>query len=148
MNLERIKTLAEAYGANPARWPAAERADAEAFLAAEPAARLWLEEAASIDRVLDAAETQKVTRALEDRILAHLPEPRVARAGLLAKLSGLMPGGWAPASALACSLVLGLAVGATLPGMVGLSDPQAADPALLALGDFDEDAWGDLGDGT
>lgn len=148
MNLERIKSLAEAYGANPARWPAAERADAEAFLAAEPEARRWLEEAAAIDRLLDAAETQKVTRALEDRILAHLPEPHVARAGLFAKLSDLLPGSWAPASALACSLVLGLAVGATLPGIVGLADPQASDPALLALGDFDADVWGDLGDGT
>lgn len=148
MNLERIKTLVEAYGANPARWPAGDRAVAEAFLKATPEARTWLEDAAALDRLLDAAETQMVTRALEDRILAHLPEQRAARAGVLARLADLLPGGWAPASALACSLALGLAVGATLPEIAGLGDPQAADPALLAFGDLDTDAWGELGDGT
>lgn len=148
MNLERIKALTDAYGANPARWPTVERAAAEAFLKATPEARVWLEEAAALDRLLDAAETQKVTRALEDRILAHLPEQRTARPSLLARLTGLLPGGWAPASALACSLALGLAVGATLPEIAGLGDPQAVDPALLAFGDFDTDAWGELGDGT
>lgn len=148
MNLERIKTLTEAYGANPARWPNAERADAKAFLKTSPEAQRWLEEAASLDRLLDAAETQKVTRALEDRILTQLPERKAPRAGLLAKFADLLPGGWMPASALACSLALGLAVGATMPDIAGLGDPQGADPALLAFGDFDADAWGDLGDGT
>ena len=40
MDLARFETLADAYGADFRRWPAAERPAAEALLASAPAARI------------------------------------------------------------------------------------------------------------
>jgi len=53
MDPERLNELIDAYGAEPARWPAAERAAAQALLARTPAARARLAEAAALDSRLD-----------------------------------------------------------------------------------------------
>ena len=47
MTIERLKALAEAYGADLRRWPASERPFAESLIATDPAARAALEEAAA-----------------------------------------------------------------------------------------------------
>lgn len=139
MNIERFKTLVEAYGANPARWPEGERVAASLFAEQSAEARGVLQDAAAFDRLLDTAETQPVTRALEDRILATFPERPVRERAAWFALR------WLPAAAVACSLALGLAVGAALPGLAGVSD-AAVDPALIALSGGDAD-WADMGDG-
>lgn len=140
MNIERFKILVESYGANPARWPEAERVAALLFAEQSAEARDALQEAAAFDRLLDTAETQAATRALEDRILATFPERTVKARAPWFTLR------WIPAAAVACSLALGLAVGAALPGLVGVSDMSAVDPALIALSGGDAD-WNDMGDG-
>ncbi len=140
MNIQRFKTLVEAYGANPARWPEAERVAALLFAEQSAEARDMLQEAAAFDRLLDTAETQPASRTLEDRILATFPERTVK------KRSPWFTQRWIPAAAVACSLVLGLAVGAALPGLAGVSDTTAVDPALIALSGGDAD-WADMGDG-
>lgn len=139
MNIQRFKTLVEAYGANPARWPETERVAALLFAEQSAEARDVLQEAAAFDRLLDTAETQPATRALEDRILATFPE-RTAR-----QRAPWFTQRWIPAAAVACSLALGLAVGAALPGLAGVND-TAVDPALIALSGGDAD-WADMGDG-
>lgn len=141
MNIERFRTLVEAYGADPARWPDAERVAAQRFAEQSAEARDALHEAAAFDRLLDTADTQPATRALEDRILATFPERTVSERAPWFTLR------WIPAAAVACSLVLGLAVGAALPGLAGVSDAAAVDPALIALSGGDAD-WADMGDGT
>ncbi len=139
MNIQRFKTLVEAYGANPARWPEAERAAALLFAEQSAEARDVLHEATAFDRLLDTAETHPATRALEDRILATFPE-RTAK-----QRAPWFTMRWIPAAAVACSLALGLAVGAALPGLAGVND-TAVDPALIALSGGDAD-WADMGDG-
>jgi hypothetical protein len=139
MNIERFRSLLEAYGANPARWPEAERVAALLFAEQSAEARDALQEAAAFDRLLDMTETQAATRALEDRILATFAERPAGQRTPWFIL------GWIPATAAVCSLALGLAVGAALPGLAGVSD-NAVDPALIALGGDDAD-WADMGDG-
>ena len=55
MTIERLKALAEAYGADLRRWPASERPFAESLIATDAAARAALEEAAALDVLLDAS---------------------------------------------------------------------------------------------
>lgn len=139
MKIERFKTLIETYGANPARWPEAERVAALLFAEQSAEARDALQEAAAFDRLLDTGETEPATRALEDRILATFPERTVRGRAPWLTLR------WIPAGAVACSLALGLAVGAALPGLAGVSD-ATVDPALIALSGGDAD-WADMDDG-
>lgn len=53
MRLTRFQRLLDAYGADYARWPAAERPAARALLMRDPRARSALEAARSLDRQLD-----------------------------------------------------------------------------------------------
>lgn len=53
MDARRLEALLDAYGADPARWPATERAAAQALLEADPALQVRLEAARRLDRALD-----------------------------------------------------------------------------------------------
>jgi hypothetical protein len=145
MNIERFKILVEAYGADPSRWPEAERKAGLALAETSPEARRLLAEAAALDRLLDTAETVPVTRALEERILATFTE----RPRSFARWVGVLtarPLPWLPGAAIAASLALGLAVGAALPSAAGIGDGAAVDPALVALGGGDADLWNEWGE--
>lgn len=146
MTNERFKELLDAYGANPARWPEAEREAALALAKSSDEARRLLDEAAALDRLIDLAETTPVTPELQARILAALPELR--RGGVIASL---MPGrpAWIPITALAASLALGLGVGTFIPALAGIGEQQAQDAALVALGDLDAGGlWDETGEGS
>lgn len=148
MNIETFKSLLEAYGADARRWPEAVREEARAFARSSAGAARLLEAEAKLDRILDAAETTPVTRDLEERILASFPERRTGNARRwIAVLAGA-PLRWTQAAALACSLALGLGVGAALPGWAGVGEAHDPDPALVALGNLDADLWNDMGDGS
>lgn len=102
MNVERFQQLAEAYGADLRRWPASDRAAAEALRAAHPVRiERLLFEAAKTDGVLDTSRNPAVSMALRDRVIASATaaglSPKRARwiAGRLAWLSGA---GWAAAA--------------------------------------------------
>jgi hypothetical protein len=148
MNIEKFESLLEAYGADMRRWPAESREQAKAFAAASPHAVRLLEAEAAFDRMLDAAQTAPATRDLEDRILAAFSGRRPSSAHGWTRALSWMPLRWTQAAALACSLALGLAVGAALPSIAGIGDPHAIDPALVALGDIDAGLWNDMGDGS
>ncbi len=115
MNEARFEALVRAHGADPARWPAAEREAARAQLAATPAARGVLAEEAALDALLRAVPAPTPSSALIGELLAAAPRPR-RRFGALAPLVAL----WRPATALALAAVLGLAV-----GLSGLHQPEA-----------------------
>lgn len=70
--LAGLKRLVDAYGADQARWPAADRNRFARLLAEEPEARTVLAQARALDRLLDAAaaEVAPRTTALADRIVA------------------------------------------------------------------------------
>jgi hypothetical protein len=78
MDRERFEQLLEAYGADPRRWPADERAAAEAFAAQNADAANALREARALDAALDQGRAVPDTTGLAARILAHAPKPQGA----------------------------------------------------------------------
>jgi hypothetical protein len=76
MNADRFRQILDAYGADPRRWPQAERADARDFLAANAEARVWLAEADGLDGRLDGWAPLQVSPALRARVLGAAPRPR------------------------------------------------------------------------
>jgi hypothetical protein len=97
MTIERLKALAEAYGADLRRWPASERPFAESLVATDPAARAALDEAAALDVLLDASPRPAPSAALTARILAAAPRGREARAHL-GRIFWFLGAGWAAAA--------------------------------------------------
>jgi len=76
MTPDRFRTLIDAYGASPDRWPEAERDAARLFMIREPRARLWLNEAAALDDLLDLAKTplsDEGTQRAVQRAMAQAP---------------------------------------------------------------------------
>lgn len=138
MTLDRLRAIVEAYGADPARWPAAERAAGEALLAGSPSARTMVAEAARIDAALDSVPALSPTPAIRSAILAAAPRP--AALSFVARLRegwrelfGEL-GGWQPAGVLAAALVLGIVSGGLMSEDVSLE----ASPGLLQLAYLDD----------
>jgi hypothetical protein len=120
VNLEDFHALAEAYGGDLARWPAARRAGAEALAATSPAAAAALGEARALDGLLAAAPRQVAGAALEARI---------ARAAPAARRPGPGPGRWLGALAAGAALAAACAAG-TVTGVAAAT--READPAADA----------------
>jgi len=76
---ERLEQLLDAYGAAPARWPGEERAAAERLIARSQAARACWEEAAALDRLLDALPAEQPDPRLAARVLAAAPRGLASR---------------------------------------------------------------------
>lgn len=114
LSLTRFTELLDAYGADPGRWPEAERAAALALLEASPQARGLCDEARALDAALDRLPTPAPSADFRLRVLATAPIGAAPARGLR-ELWGAL-GGWRlTAPALACALALGLAVGQWLP---------------------------------
>lgn len=129
MTIEEFERLLLAQGADPARWPAQDRAAAEALLARDEAARTLLAEAERFDATLAAAVAAPAAGgALANRILTAIDgeEGKEREFGLGRLLA------WAGSSA-AAALIAGFVLGQSL---------TAPDPArgMLALvgGDLTE----------
>jgi hypothetical protein len=116
---DRLRTLLEAYGADPRRWPTAERAGAEGLLAVSAEARTLAREAQGLDALLDRAPLSRDT-AINPRALAasivHTVElsqlPRTGRPWTEA-FGSRFAFGWANVAALAAAGVIGFWVGWT-----------------------------------
>lgn len=129
MSVERFAAIVDAYGARADRWPVAERAAAEALVAASPEARRLLDAAAGLDRLLDASPAQEPSRALREAVLRAAPRRPLARPSL----------GWRGiAAALAASLLLGMVAGGTL----GDEEPTDTGADLLQLAFLDDNRAG------
>ncbi|WP_395792943.1 hypothetical protein [Aquimonas sp.] len=138
MNSERLQHLIDAYGADPARWPPAERA---ALAAARPLSAPLaqaLAEAAALDQALSGLPLPELPSSLAARVLAAAPQaarhrpPAPQRSGwreLWDALGGLRLAG--PAFALALSFGLGL----------GILIPQAAEESESDLDTYIALAW-------
>lgn len=105
MNVHRVHSLIEAYGADHRRWPESERDAARALIAAQPAVFAdALAEADAADAWLDAAPRPQVSAALRDRIIAQAQAQTMpSRRGWkvrphLNKLGWALAGGWAAAA--------------------------------------------------
>jgi len=75
LSADRFKALLDAYGADPARWPDAERDTALHFLADDARAQAWLDEARLLDDLLDAGlegASPEAEQAQLDRVLTRM----------------------------------------------------------------------------
>ncbi|WP_029415933.1 hypothetical protein [Brevundimonas bacteroides] len=114
MNADRMRELAEAWGGDLRRWPAAERSAAEDFAATRPeAADRALFEARQLDAALDAAPRVVVSTALSDRVIAS-----AQGAGLKARAAwpGLRRLLWIGGASWAAAACAGVMFGLTLTG--------------------------------
>lgn len=135
MTPERFETLAEAYGGDIARWPAAERDAAALRAAAHPdEAYAALARAGSLDALLDAAPAPRAPAGLIQRIAAGAPLRRERRWS-----AWWLPAGMGAGLAAACAA--GVVVGMQL-AEPALSEADAVVAAVTeGLGlDADEDA--------
>ena len=116
MTQARFAEILDAYGAEPRRWPEAERAAAEAFMARQAdIAEPLLAEARALDDAMGPAAAAPGD-LLEARILARLLRPAPRPAAI-----------WRPAGAIAAMLLIGVCLG-------------FAGGALTAPGDSGDDA--------
>jgi hypothetical protein len=134
-DLERFRTLVESYGADPARWPDAEKRTFEELASSEEA-RVWLAEQRRLDDWLDGAEGIAPSPALLRRV-AEIPVRHAAHASWVwpfGRLRSLI-------AAAAAVATVGMVVGITIPDFA--SDDGADDwdeLSTLALGaDFAEE---------
>ena len=133
MTEERFHTLAAAYGADTTRWPAGERAAAQAFVARNPQ---FVEACLAAEQMLDAALERYAPRdasaSLRARIISAAPHER-AVAAMWRWLTGAGLG-----LGLAASCAAGVAAGYTLghPTVARLMAPAEGDVGeLSALSD-------------
>lgn len=139
MTLERFRQLVEAYGADFARMPEAERASARALLESSEAARALWDEARALDALLDAPQDLAPSPALE-RALAQIPE-RHAQKGVVIQLAPFRSKAWMLFAA-AASLLLGVLSGAQT------EDEATTWASLDSAGEIaleDEDELSELG---
>ncbi len=106
--LDRFQDMIDAYGAEPARWPADRRAWALDVLTRSAAARALLPEAARLDNVIAAARPAPAPSHLVGRVLAQAPQTRAA--SFMAGRNWLQRL-WHPAAGLAFAAILGIGLG-------------------------------------
>ena len=155
--LQALEELLDAYGADPARWPAEDprRAAAWALIdAGDSAALRSLAAARALDRALDSTAPPAPSAALAGGVLlaAREPRPGLSRPRLsgprLSNWAGLLlePAFLKPAAGLACAALLGIMVGVWSPvPIAGVGESRAAglETELASLGALEDN--GDAG---
>jgi hypothetical protein len=120
MSEARFRSLIEAYGGDPARWPADEREAALRLLQSSLAARAAAQEAHELDVVLREAVVVPVPGALSSRLLAdfeRMSRRWSARKFVRAVADAVWPGAplWQPAIAFGLALAIGVGVATLVP---------------------------------
>ena len=121
MNIDRFKVLLDGYGADPARWPAAERAAAEAFARTSPEAASLIAAARALDRALECMPT--AAPALDPVAVAAAASAAPQRRARQPRRSGF-GFAWPNFAGLAAAMAVGFVVGWT--GMIGPLDTATA----------------------
>lgn len=156
----RFEVLLDAYGADPERWPEAERAAALALLQRDPDARAMRAQAARIDALLGLAEPVEPSPALVARILAAAPAPAGAKRRPLSFLRPRAAHAWryvAAAAPLAAAAALTLwlvrepepTVQISAVSLAELGTYETPGDELLGIADvdlFNTDPWSDCPD--
>jgi hypothetical protein len=128
ITFDRLKTLLDAYGADPGRWPDEQREAARQLLAGSAEARAYVQQAAVLDTLLDAAPLT-VSPGLDPAALAARIMRMPARV-TAAATSWRFSFGWPNFATLAAAAVFGLVIGWT---DIQMSQGYAADADLLEL---------------
>ncbi len=152
MNLERFAVIVDAYGADPRRWPTAEREAAQTFAASDAQAAVLLADALALDAGLDALPIPAPASAALRR--AAMPLPITTYPSRWQELLALL-GGWRLAlPAMAVALIVGVNVGsrADLSNLTADAAPQtqtaSASSNTLAAPGFAESLMLDLESST
>lgn len=136
MEPRRLAEILDAYGADPSRWPDAERDAAGALLADPAGATAPRDAAAALDTVLNAVVAPAPSPELMADILAS-----AAPSGWRRWAAEFWPFGpvWQPVSALATAAVLGIVIGAAAPTAIlpELTDYSAQEEAENMAFGFD-----------
>lgn len=140
MNLRRFSAIISSYGADPARWPEAERATAEAFVRSSDDAARLLSQAHRLDDMLAGSHLGRGSPTLHDlgalqfRILAGA---RPIRTSFFERWFGfeLTPVQiWPSLAGLALATVLGFGVG--LGGLLQSDTERYSDDLTLSQIDY------------
>ena len=136
----RLAELAEAFGADPSRWPPEERA------LAALAASSDLAEAGEIDAVLAHAGSPALDPALRTAAMSRIMAATSAGGSSARPMPGRVWNAWAPAAtALAASFALGIYLGSA--GLVDdLMPSLSSNQDTAMLQDFDVTGVSDLSD--
>ncbi len=136
MGLDRFRELMDAYGAEPARWPANERAAAEALLAVNTEAAQLRKRAGALDALLDKAagldSAAGMATAIDtERLIAAITtQPqRTAEIVQLRPARRASPGAfWLKVASLAAAATIGFLVGVTQ--LANFGDPTTSSSGL------------------
>ena len=132
-HLEQLRSICDAYGADPARWPAAARDDFAALYASDEAADIRAE-AETLDGFLNAATAPRMAEDLERRITAAFTAPPKTET-ILDLFRSLAPRArLIPAGALAGLGAIGL-----VSGVMSASAQAQLTPESEALAYFETD---------
>ena len=141
---ERFTTIVEAYGSQPRRWPANERAAALDYLEQHPAAQTLVAEHRMLDELLDQFPVLEMSR-LEQRVLEHAVE-EVDRNLFDRLMDWLLPRSgrvlawmWRPALVACLPLICGLYLGNYYSfGIDGTQNSREEELYMLSLNDYAE----------
>ena len=137
MDESRLKALADIWGADLRRWPAADAEAAARWTAANPAlAERALFAARQLDAALDESPQPTVSMALRDRVIASAGAAGLrVRTGMGAALKRLFWIGGVGWAAAACA---GVMVGATVSGHLAAQSQADAVLEQALLGGLDD----------
>jgi hypothetical protein len=135
----RLAEVLAAYGADPARWPAAERDRLMAHLDNVSDLQALLSEAREIDQVLARVKTPEVPAGAVARLLAQTGQQKPSAAVILLDRARARPRpsiwSWGAAAALAASFGLGIFLGTTnLATSFGDNDVVEIDDPIVLTG--------------
>lgn len=134
ITLDRLRVVLDAYGADPERWPAEERASAVALIDGSAEARALFEETARLDRALDRLPEPAVSAALYHRVRRLEAPPRLNRLTRVLEGIGewLQPGSrFAWQGVVAAAAVVGIVAGIGFSELV--LDHATPTPQTAAL---------------
>lgn len=144
IGIDRLQELAAAYGAEPRRWPVAEREAALALLARSPEAREALARARATDTLLGSLAVRPAPPRLRRQLLAQVPAARRTWRQAIPSLWRDL-GGWqlaGPALAAGLALGVGLGVGLSpLPAVNGLDEDTLYQLAGLDAETDSNELW-------
>ena len=132
MGMDRLRELLEAYGAEPGRWPAKDRAAALALLAGNEEARRLQKQAAAIDGLLDRATPIGPPIIDAELLVASVTATpqKTAEVVTLRPAARRSSGGsfWLKVASLAAAAMIGFLVGVSQ--LTGISDTPTSSSGL------------------
>ncbi len=139
---DRLQSLIDAYGAEPARWPADERAAALLLLANSAEARAYAQDAGVLDALLDRAPLRPTVTVDPAALAARITRAPNRRAAARATWSRrpVFGFGWPNLAALAAAAIVGFVVGWSDLSGTATNGRDSID-AVASLSAADDSVW-------